>query len=421
MTHGRRVPAPLRGIQVVEFTHMVMGPAVGAILVELGADVIKVEPVGGDATRELLGSGAGYFSMYNRNKKSICLDLKDPRGLDAGASGSRPRPTWSSRISAPGTMDKLGPRLRGAGRRRIRGSSTARRRAFSRGPYEHRTALDEVAQMMGGLAYMTGPPGRPLRAGSVGHRRDRRHVRRDRHPRGARGAAPDRARPEGRELAVRDDGLPRRPAHGAEGGHRPGGEADAGAHLGLGDLRRVRDAGRRAGLRRHRVGLAVAEVLRGVRASASSAPTRATRPTRSASRARETLLPQVRALFKTYHQGRPRRQARDAPGCPSRRSASPRTCSTTRTCSRAAGSATSRSRTARRRSCRCCRSSSTAHRPTQGGHLPRAGQHTREVLEALGLDGEQIDSLAASSRHPVTYAAARTGPGGSACRRSRPG
>ena len=72
---------PLHGIKVVEFTHMVMGPAVGAILTELGAEVIRVEPPGGDSTRKLIGSGAGYFPMYNRNKKSICLDLKSPQGL----------------------------------------------------------------------------------------------------------------------------------------------------------------------------------------------------------------------------------------------------------------------------------------------------------------------------------------------------
>ena len=73
---------PLAGIRVVEFTHMVMGPAVGAVLVELGAEVVRVEPVGGDSTRELRGSGAGYFPMYNRNKKSICLDLKNPHAAE---------------------------------------------------------------------------------------------------------------------------------------------------------------------------------------------------------------------------------------------------------------------------------------------------------------------------------------------------
>ena len=158
------VPAPLRGIRVVEFTHMVMGPAVGAILVELGAEVIKVEPVGGDATRQLLGSGAGYFSMYNRNKKSVCLDLKHPKGLaiarDLAASADVVVENFRS-----GTMDKLGlgyEALAALNPRLIYCSE----KGFLSGPYEHRTALDEVAQMMGGLAYMTGPPGRPLRAGS---------------------------------------------------------------------------------------------------------------------------------------------------------------------------------------------------------------------------------------------------------------
>ena len=75
-------PPPLAGIRVLEFSHMVMGPVVGAILVELGAEVLKLEPLHGDSTRELQGSGAGYFPMYNRNKRSISLDLKDPRGLD---------------------------------------------------------------------------------------------------------------------------------------------------------------------------------------------------------------------------------------------------------------------------------------------------------------------------------------------------
>jgi crotonobetainyl-CoA:carnitine CoA-transferase CaiB-like acyl-CoA transferase len=155
---------PLKGIQIVEFTHMVMGPAVGAILVDLGADVIRVEPVGGDPTRELRGSGAGYFPMYNRNKKSICLDLKDPRGLDV-AKRLCARADVVIENFRTGAMDKLGlgyEALSADNPRLIYCSE----KGFLAGPYEHRTALDEVAQMMGGLAYMTGPPGRPLRAGT---------------------------------------------------------------------------------------------------------------------------------------------------------------------------------------------------------------------------------------------------------------
>jgi crotonobetainyl-CoA:carnitine CoA-transferase CaiB-like acyl-CoA transferase len=157
-------PAPLAGLRVVEFTHMVMGPAVGAILVELGAEVIKVEPIGGDATRQLLGSGAGYFSMYNRNKKSVCLNLKDPQGLELAQRLAASADVVVENFRS-GTMDKLGlgyEALAALNPRLIYCSE----KGFLSGPYEHRTALDEVAQMMGGLAYMTGPPGRPLRAGT---------------------------------------------------------------------------------------------------------------------------------------------------------------------------------------------------------------------------------------------------------------
>jgi crotonobetainyl-CoA:carnitine CoA-transferase CaiB-like acyl-CoA transferase len=157
-------PAPLAGLRVVEFTHMVMGPAVGAILVELGADGVKGEPVGGDATRELRGSGAGYFAMYNRNKRSVCLNLKDPCGLELARRLAAAADVVVENFRA-GTMDKLGlgyETLAALNPRLVYCSE----KGFLSGPYEHRTALDEVAQMMGGLAYMTGPPGRPLRAGS---------------------------------------------------------------------------------------------------------------------------------------------------------------------------------------------------------------------------------------------------------------
>lgn len=156
--------ALLAGIKVVEFTHMVMGPTVGAILAELGADVIKVEPIGGDATRRLLGSGAGYFPMYNRGKKSICLNLKAADGLAVAKKLAASADVVVENFR-PGAMDRLGlgaDALRAQNPRLIYCSE----KGFLPGPYEERTALDEVAQMMGGLAYMTGPPGRPLRAGA---------------------------------------------------------------------------------------------------------------------------------------------------------------------------------------------------------------------------------------------------------------
>jgi len=156
--------APLSGLKVVEFTHMVMGPAAGQILADLGADVIKVEPIGGDATRRLMGSGAGYYPMYNRGKRSICLDLK------AGAALAVARDLAASadiliENFRPGAIDRLGlghEALAALNPRLIHVSE----KGFLAGPYEARTALDEVAQMMGGLAYMTGPPGKPLRVGA---------------------------------------------------------------------------------------------------------------------------------------------------------------------------------------------------------------------------------------------------------------
>ena len=155
---------PLCGLKVVEFTHMVMGPAAGAMLAELGAEVVRVEPIGGDRTRRLLGSGGGYFPMYNRHKQSLCLNLKDPQGLEAAKKLVESADILIENYR-PGAMEKLGlgyDALAEGNPRLIYCSE----KGFLPGPYENRTALDEVAQMMGGLAYMTGPPGKPLRAGA---------------------------------------------------------------------------------------------------------------------------------------------------------------------------------------------------------------------------------------------------------------
>jgi crotonobetainyl-CoA:carnitine CoA-transferase CaiB-like acyl-CoA transferase len=157
-------PEPLKAIRVVEFTHMVMGPVVGHILAGLGAEVVRIEPIGGDNTRRLKGSGAGYFPMYNRGKQSICLDLKSPEGI-AVAHDLVARADVLIENFRPGALDRLGldyETCAAANPRLIYCSE----KGFLPGPYEQRTALDEVAQMMGGLAYMTGPPGRPLRAGA---------------------------------------------------------------------------------------------------------------------------------------------------------------------------------------------------------------------------------------------------------------
>ena len=155
---------PLAGIRVVEFTHMVMGPTCGMILADLGAEVIKVEPLAGDNTRKLLGSGAGFFAMFNRNKKSIAVDVKDARGQEIVLKLVAGADVFSENFKG-GTMDKLGfgpAALRTLNPKLVYVSH----KGFLPGPYDHRTALDEVVQMMGGLAYMTGPEGRPLRAGT---------------------------------------------------------------------------------------------------------------------------------------------------------------------------------------------------------------------------------------------------------------
>ena len=155
---------PYSGLRMVEFTHMVMGPACGLMFADLGAEVIKVEPPRGDNTRSLLGAGAGFYPLFNRNKKSLVLDLKTAAGREAAlkliatadivSHNFRPE-TMAAQGLDYETLKKLNPRL-----------IYIALKGFLPGPYEHRAALDEVVQMMGGLAYMTGPVGQPLRAGS---------------------------------------------------------------------------------------------------------------------------------------------------------------------------------------------------------------------------------------------------------------
>lgn len=158
------IDPPLKGVRVVELTHTILGPSCGMILADLGAEVIKVEPVDGDRTRRLRGFGAGFFGYFNRNKKSLALDADSKEGravlvkllqsadvmIENFAPGSMAR-----RGLGPDDLAKINPRL-----------VYCALKGFLPGPYEKRPALDEVVQMMGGLAYMTGPSGRPLRAGT---------------------------------------------------------------------------------------------------------------------------------------------------------------------------------------------------------------------------------------------------------------
>ncbi|WP_175838627.1 CaiB/BaiF CoA-transferase family protein [Burkholderia anthina] len=162
MHHDTRLP--LDGVRVIEFTHMVMGPTCGMILADLGAEVIKIEPPGGDKTRDLPGLGIGFFRSFNRNKKSVVLDINTPEGKEAAVELIGTCDVMIENFR-PGLMTKLGldhatlsaqyPAL-----------IYVSHKGFLPGPYDKRLALDEVVQMMGGLSYMTGPVGRPLRAGT---------------------------------------------------------------------------------------------------------------------------------------------------------------------------------------------------------------------------------------------------------------
>ena len=157
-------PLPLTGLRVVEFTHMVMGPTCGMVLADMGAETIKVEPIDGDRTRHLLGSGAGFFPLFNRNKKSIAIDLRQPEGAEVARRLAASADVVAENFK-PGTMVKYGLDYAALSQVNPRCIYISLK-GFLPGPYDHRTALDEVVQMMGGLAYMTGRPGDPLRAGT---------------------------------------------------------------------------------------------------------------------------------------------------------------------------------------------------------------------------------------------------------------
>jgi crotonobetainyl-CoA:carnitine CoA-transferase CaiB-like acyl-CoA transferase len=154
----------LDGIRVVEISHMVMGPTCGMILGDLGAEVIKIEPVRGDGTRRLLGAGAGFFRTFNRNKQCIAVDVETPEGREAVLQLIDTADVFIENFK-PGRMRKLGLDYAALRQRNPR-LIYASHKGFLSGPYDNRLALDEVVQMMAGLAYMTGPVGRPLRAGS---------------------------------------------------------------------------------------------------------------------------------------------------------------------------------------------------------------------------------------------------------------
>ena len=155
---------PLAGIRVIEFSHMVMGPAAGLVLADLGADVIRVEPTSGDKTRTLRGSGAGYFAMYNRNKKSVALDISKPGGLDAAKKLIASADVFVENLR-PGSLERQGLGYE-AMRALSPGLVYAAISGFGRmpgytGPYSDRPAFDIVAEAMSGVMHLVGYDDKP--------------------------------------------------------------------------------------------------------------------------------------------------------------------------------------------------------------------------------------------------------------------
>jgi crotonobetainyl-CoA:carnitine CoA-transferase CaiB-like acyl-CoA transferase len=155
---------PLEGVRVIEMTHMVMGPTCGMILAQLGAEVIKVEPPAGDKTRSLGGMGTSFFPLFNRGKRSVVLDLTKAEDRETMHRLLETADVFLENFR-DGQLDK-----QGLGANELRNKYphliVAGHKGFLSGPYEHRPALDEVVQMMSGLATMTGTREKPQRVGS---------------------------------------------------------------------------------------------------------------------------------------------------------------------------------------------------------------------------------------------------------------
>jgi hypothetical protein len=324
-------PAPLAGLRVLDFGHTIMGPCAGLLLADLGADVVKVEPPGGDATRHLPGFAAGFFATYNRNKRSIAIDLKRAEGQTVLRRLAASADILLENF-APGTIERLGcgwadlekvnPRL-----------IYLAMKGFLAGPYEGRGALDEVVQMQTGLAYMTGPPGRPLRMGApiidilgavFGVVAVLAALRERDRTGGGVGYDFSTLRPHGtraarRQLAVRERRLPGRIAYRRQRRDRRADAADARQGRRLGRLRRVQRQRRRPGVRQRDRQRPVAAVLRGVRAAGPGrgrAAGKQRQPMRRAPLAHSRSRRKAGAVFQGRHPGAVRgRQGAVRPRC----------------------------------------------------------------------------------------------------------
>ena len=163
-TTGSKAFRPLAGIRVVEFSQMVMGPTCGLILADLGADVVKVEPLKGDRSRFFKGPASGFFATYCRNKRSLAVDTTDPGGQEVTRRLIAKADVLIENFR-PGLLKRFGLDYEAVAAFAPQVVYCSLK-GYLPGPYEHRLALDEVVQMMGGLAYMTGLPDRPMRAGA---------------------------------------------------------------------------------------------------------------------------------------------------------------------------------------------------------------------------------------------------------------
>lgn len=161
----REKALPLSGIKVLEWGHTVMGPVCSMILADMGAEVVKIERApNGDDTRNLSGFAVSFFPLFNRNKKSIAINLKSDEGKAVLRKLIASSDVFIENF-APEAADRLGfsyeecsainPRL-----------IYCNLKGFMPGPYWKRPSLDNLVQMMGGIAYMTGRKGDPLRVGS---------------------------------------------------------------------------------------------------------------------------------------------------------------------------------------------------------------------------------------------------------------
>ena len=155
---------PLAGLRVLELGHIVAGPAAGQILADMGADVIKVESVdGGDQVRQMPGAMAAMFHFLNRNKRSVALDLKGEGAsifLKMAADADVIIDNYSY-----GAVDRLGLGYEVVSQTNP-GLVWLSIKGFLPGPSESQPMLDELAQMAGGLAFMTGTEQKPMRAGA---------------------------------------------------------------------------------------------------------------------------------------------------------------------------------------------------------------------------------------------------------------